>query len=131
MTDEIIVTIVGGIVVVILMVIGVIYAIKGLKRCKKQREAMIESDDDSSLVPEPEIVTIHAKVTDLQCEVKVYGTKAPEVKKEFRVYFEDDGKDTYEFIVPEEMYACFEKGQTGTLTLSDGNLYGFELDEKN
>ena len=131
MTDKIIVTIAGGIVVAILMVLGVIYAIKGLKQSKNQREAMSESDDDSSLFPEPETVTIHAKVTDLQCEVKVYGTKAPEVKKEFRVYFENDSKEQLEMIVSEDMYVCFEKGQTGTLTLSDGNLYGFELDENN
>ena len=87
------------------------------------------TDDDSALFPEPEVVELHATVTKLQCEVKVWGTKTPKVIKEFSVSFVDDTGTTYDFKIPEEMYEGFEEGQIGTLTLSNGNLYGFELDE--
>ena len=42
-----------------------------------------------------------------------------------KVELTEDGQ-RLSFPVPEEMYDGFEKGQTGTLTLIDGQLYGFE-----
>jgi hypothetical protein len=32
-------------------------------------------------------------------------------------------------MIPEEMYDGFEKGQTGQLSIVDGELYGFVLEE--
>ena len=50
-------------------------------------------------------------------------------KKHFYVKFRDDDGQIYDIRVSEEYYFAFEKGQTGTLTLLDGKLDSFVLDE--
>ncbi len=81
-----------------------------------------------SLDIEPTIVTLHAKVVDQRCFVTRTGTKIPKVVKHFVVIFQDDER-TYEIAVEEEMYDAFEIGQIGELTLIDGNIASYVLDE--
>lgn len=98
---------------------------------RKSEIAESEVTEDAELLAEPEITEIRATVSEIKCEVKVWGTKTPQVIKEFCVSFVDDTGKTYDFKVPEEMYEGFEEGQVGILTLSNGNIYGFTLYEKN
>ena len=72
---------------------------------------------------------IHVTVIDLCCAVRTIGYKTPETITIFTVIFQTDGDKILTFTVPQEMYDCFEKGQTGLLTIVDGNPYSFTLDE--
>lgn len=68
---------------------------------------------------------LRATVLDHTCEVRLVGTKTPKATKIFTVVFRTEDDKVLSFDVPEEMYDGFEKGQTGLLTLVDGELYGF------
>ena len=81
---------------------------------------------------EPQFPTEEIQVTVLNhtCEVRLIGTKTPKSTKIFTVVFRrEENGDILSFRVPEEMYDGFEIGQRGTLTVVDGALYGFALDE--
>ena len=90
----------------------------------------------SCVVSEDECVTYedgvehkHLKVMDHTCEVKLVGTKTPKATKIFTVVFRTEDDKVLTFNVPEEMYDGFEKGQEGILTVVDGELYGFAIEE--
>ena len=72
---------------------------------------------------------LRATVIDQSYTVQMVGTKTPKAAKRFCVFFETENGNTLSFQVPEEMYDGFEKGQTGLLTIVDGQLYGFAPDE--
>ena len=80
---------------------------------------------------EPQFTTeeIRATVVDHTCQVQLVGTKTPKATKIFTVVFRTEDSNILSLRVPEEMYDGFEKGQTGTLTIVDGELYGFSLVE--
>lgn len=92
--------------------------------CRKKPEPDISQKQDGP--PEPEYTTATATVTDMACWVETVGIKQPKTVKRFQVVFETDEGAPVKLDVPEELYDAFEKGQTGTLTLVDGQLYGFE-----
>ena len=79
--------------------------------------------------PEPETLTFHAKVAKMECATRYVGIKQPKLIKDFLVYFEDDDGTVYRILVDESDYCALEEGMTGMLTLIDGQLNGFELDE--
>ena len=68
---------------------------------------------------------IRATVIDHICQVQLVGTKTPKATKIFTVVFRTEGEQILPLNVPEDMYDGFEVGQTGLLTLVDGELYGF------
>ena len=104
------------------------FFIKTLKQCKckleKQEGAEITSDQ-----PEYTTTTVNATVADVLCYTKTVGIKMQKIVKEFAVVFRTEDGNVLKIIVPEEMYDGFEKGQTGILSLVDGEIYGFELTE--
>ena len=57
------------------------------------------------------------------------GIKIPKVVRHFVVIFQDDNEQTYEIAVKEDIYDGFEVGQIGKLTLTDGNIVSYILDE--
>ena len=77
---------------------------------------------------EPECTpqTFRATVVDMGCAVRTEGWKTPKTVRDFMVVFQTEDGQRLSFPVPEEMYDGFEKGQTGTLTLVDGQLYSFQ-----
>lgn len=91
--------------------------------CRKKPEPDTLQKQDAP--PEPVYTTATATVTDMACWVETVGIKQPKTVKRFQVVFETDGGEPVKLDVPEELYDAFEKGQTGTLTLVDGQLYGF------
>lgn len=95
---------------------------------KRQAEQQRQSQEDPF---EPKFATqeVRATVLDHTCEVKLVGTKTPKATKIFTVVFRTEDDEVLSFNVPEEMYDGFEKGQTGMLTVVDGELYGFALTE--
>lgn len=75
----------------------------------------------------PQKQTMSATVVDMRCGVKLVGIKTPKAVKEFVVTFESEEFGTFDLPVPEANYDGFDKGQTGQLTLVNGQLYSFVL----
>lgn len=94
----------------------------------KRKEAgsakMIEPDEQE-VTP----VTVKATVIDQSCSVKMVGIKTPKTVKVFTVIFQTETGEVLSLNVPEEMYDGFEVGQVGDLSMADGELYGFELQQ--
>ena len=90
-----------------------------------------DADQQAEIRCNTEFVTqeLRATVLDQTCEVKLVGTKTPKATKIFTVVFRTEDDKVLSFHVPEEMYDGFEKGQTGVLTVVDGELYGFAIEE--
>ena len=74
-------------------------------------------------------VTIKATVVEQTCCVKTTGIKTPKTIQEFSVIFKTENGEILKLNVPEEMYDGFEEGQFGILSVIDGELYGFDLEE--
>ncbi len=116
------------------LVLGALFAIilaailSSLIRNRKQGDAKIALHK-KRLDIEPTPVTIHAKVVDVRCFITREGTKIPKVVRHFVVIFQDDNEQTYEIAVKEDIYDGFEVGQIGKLTLTDGNIVSYILDE--
>lgn len=113
-------------VVLIFTVIGIIKVIKEKKAQKTNNT--IPTDKYDILKQEFETIEIKATVSEQFCCAKLVGTKAPKAVKEFTIIFKTDDGQLLKLSVPEEMYDGFEKGQYGLLTITDGELYSFDLD---
>ena len=113
-------------------VISATVVIGALITSKKQKNAPanIRNDNiDEEEFREPETLEFHATVIDMNCQTRTVGIKQPKVIKEFFIFFKDDCGKTFKIPVPEDMYDGFEINQKGSLTLVNGELYGFILDE--
>ena len=115
------------------VLIFVIYTISIRRRDK--RDDWDTPRSNPVLAEEPEeqeyaVLKVKATVTDMACGVKMVGLQTPKTVKEFAVAFQSATGQVYQFTVPEEMYEGLEKGQTGILSIVDGELYGFDIDEK-
>ena len=102
-------------------------------KTKPSKEEII-AEEDERLNAEGEIFETRAEVVDMACDTVSVGYQAyklPKAEKHFYVKFRDDDGQIYDIRVSEEYYFAFEKGQTGTLTLLDGKLDSFVLDEEN
>ena len=97
------------------------------KRQKAQNEAPKHSEDTST---EVQTVDLNVKVIDLKFETHYEGIKLPKLIKTFLVFFEDENGKVFNIEVSEENFDAFEIGQKGLLTLEDGQLYSFQLDEE-
>ena len=109
---------------------GTVYAavttLRQAKRLKAANPALEETPTGEAFTT----VTLKATVADIACAVKTEGWKVPKTVREFMVVFQTEDGKRLEFSVPEEMYDGFEKGQTGVLTLIDGQLYGFQPNQE-
>jgi len=68
---------------------------------------------------------VYATIVDHTCRVKTIGYQTPTTVQEFTVVFETEDGKLIRLDVPQDMYDGLEKGQTGLLTIVDGNLYSF------
>ena len=75
----------------------------------------------------PKKETFSATVVHMRCGVKMVGIKTPKAVTEFVVTFESKEFGTFDLPVTEAMYHNLEEGQTGKLTVSNGQLYSFVL----
>ena len=124
-----------GAVIICIFVACVIGVVRMLaKRIKQSQEIMVEpnhnsSEPVSSAEEDFPVKEFKATVLDQACTVKTVGTKTPKTVKEFAVLFSLSNGKTKSFLVPEEMYDGFEKGQVGVLTVVGEELYSFEIEE--
>ena len=107
---------------------------------KKQREITKNTSVDSDLCAgdadefkNPIEENFHAKVIDRICGINTKTSNAYKMVKtvkEFVIVFEDGEGKFRSVLVGEDMYDAFEEGQAGTLTLINGKIDSFVLDEE-
>ena len=98
----------------------VILPIISVRKYKKKLKEL-----ESEPVEEPTLTEINARVISMRCGTKMYGTKSPDLQKEFFVTFLTDDGETLEYKVEEEFYLSLYEDQTGTLAIVNGKFYGF------
>ena len=101
----------------------VIMPIIAVRKYKKRLNEL-----ESEPVEKLPLTEINVRVVSMRCGTKVYGTKSPELHKEFFVTFLTDNGETLEYKVEEEIYLSIYEDQTGTLATVNGNFYGFCAD---
>ena len=115
----------AGVIGIALVLFLFIYLFRNRKILRADAEQQTEIRCNTEFVTQE----LRATVLDQTCEVKLVGTKTPKATKIFTVVFRTEDDKVLSFHVPEEMYDGFEKGQTGVLTVVDGELYGFAIEE--
>ena len=117
----------GGIAIFVIIIMGILdYRKNKDKYLTKEQYRELE---EARLNDEGEITNAHAEVIDLECGVTTIGYQQPKAVKHFIIHFKYDNGDIIKIPVNEEMYRGFDIGLAGTLTLIDGQLNSFELDE--
>ena len=121
--------ILGGFSCGFIFIIG--FGIWIFKITKKQRKELKNSPPKEINLDEPptEPTVKKVKVINQFCETKVVGIKQLEAVEEFIITFEEPDGNIFNLPVPKECYDGFETGQKGLLSIIDGKLYGFELEE--
>ena len=108
----------------------IFYGIMMNKEEKRQKAQNATRDMSEDTPPEVQTVDLNVKVIDLKFETHYEGIKLPKLIKTFLVFFEDENGKVFNIEVSEENFDAFEIGQKGLLTLEDGQLYSFQLDEE-
>ena len=120
------------ILIPVFIVVFILIFVLDQKINKEKYAAMMkekEEEEDEEFEREAEIVTVHAEIVDMVCGTGMVGSyRLPKSSKTFIIKFSADSGEVYELSVPEEYYLELSVGQTGTLTIVEGNLDSFELD---
>ena len=119
----------ASLIIIAAIVLSVMaFVIAGIKY-KKDHPDGIDAEIEKMFVdPESVTTTVRATVIDMACSAEMVGTKMPKAVRNFVVIFQTENGEILKINVPEEMYDGFDKGQTGILTLADGDLYSFEIE---
>jgi len=128
MTYDQIVTLVGS--MIIAAVFFIIIPVCAIRDAKKGKPPTVE---ERLATYEPDIKTFHAEVIDIACGVYTNGGQSytqPQTVKEFCIKFRGGDGNIHDVLIEESLYDAFEIGQRGTLTLINGNLNSFVLDEQ-
>ena len=119
----------ASLIIIAAIVLSVMaFVIAGIKY-KKDHPDGIDAEIEKMFVdPESVTETVRATVIDMACSAEMVGTKMPKAVRNFVIIFQTEDGEILKINVPEEMYDGFDKGQTGILTLADGDLYSFEVE---
>lgn len=119
----------ASLIIIAAIVLSVMaFVIAGIKY-KKDHPDGIDAEIEKMFVdPESVTETVRATVIDMVCSAEMVGTKMPKAVRNFVIIFQTEDGEILKINVPEEMYDGFDKGQTGILTLADGDLYSFEIE---
>ena len=100
---------------------------KNGKEYKKQMDEIEEKKFAEEAVSE----SFHAEITDMVCSTGMVGSyRLPKSEKTFLIIFKNDEGDLYQIRVGEEIYTSLEVGMRGMLTILEGRLDSFVLDEE-
>ena len=125
MTFEIWCIIIGVGIVVGAIVLMAVYFVKNKDKIRQDAYELEERKlNDDGL-----ICTVHAEVINMECGVNTVGHNEPKAIKYFIITFKCDDGELLHVSVPEVFYTGLEIGLVGMLTLVDGQLKSFELDE--
>ena len=103
---------IGGIVLILLSIAAVIFSVKSKKRINKTLSAGL------------------AEVREMNARVKGLSSKETDGGKKHSVVFENEAGEEIEISVTEEIFSEFKEGESGLLTLADGELLSFVIDEE-
>ena len=90
----------------------------------KQKEKTESNSSPSEIKTEFETVKFKAQIVDLRCRVDMVGIKTQKAVTIYTVEFKTDEK-IIKLDIPQEMYDGLEIGQSGEVTLVEGELYSF------
>ena len=104
---------IGGIVLILLSIGAVIFSVKSKKHIDKMLSAGL------------------AEVTEMKaCTKELVTEDNGDGGKKFFVIFENEANEEIKVSVNEEIFGDFKKGESGLLTLADGELLSFVIDEE-
>ena len=129
MTQTETILLIGGILLAVLLAVIIPINIHVQKKGKKNAP----SGEEHTEYDEPDTLTRHVTVLDMACGVSTVGYqsyKQPKAVKTFLIKFADDEQNIYDIPVSEGMYDAFEVEQKGTLTIINGQIDSFVLDEE-
>ena len=102
-----------------------------LKKNGKKYEKQMEEREAEIFAEEAVSESFHAEITDMICGTGMVGSyRLPKSEKAFLIILKNDGGDLYQLRVDEEIYTSLEVGMRGVLTILEGRLDSFELDEE-
>ncbi len=121
----------GLIIFGVMIAVIVICVVWDLKKNKAKYDKAAEEHIEKTFSEEAEVVSFHAEITDMICGTGMVGSyRLPKSEKTFLVIFKSDEGEITELRVSEEMYSSLEIGMRGKLTILEGHLDSFELDEE-
>ncbi len=103
---------IGGIALLLVSIAAVIFSLKSGKRINKMLSAGL------------------AEVKEYKARVKEALTSDEEGGKKHFVIFETEANEEIKVSVNEEIFADFKVGESGILTLADGELLSFVIDDE-
>lgn len=115
------------IIIAFIVISALAFVVAGIKYKKEHPDGIDAEIDEMFVKPETMTESFRVTVVDMVCYADMTGTKSPKSKRVFTVSFETESGEILKKNVTEEMYDGFDKGQTGVLTLVDGDLYSFEI----
>ncbi len=108
------------------IIIFALYIRKIIKPYKQRESEKVESiSSHLEIKTEFETVKFQAEIIDLSCHVDMVGIKTPKTVTIYTVEFKTDEKEIIKLEIPQEMYDGLEIGQSGEVTLVEGELYSF------
>ena len=121
----------GFIIFALMIAIIVIVTVWDLKKNKNKYAEEAKEYEEKKFSEEANVITHHAEIVDMLCGTGMVGSyRLPKSEKTFLIIFRDDEGGTTELAVGEEVYLSLEVGMKGMLTILEGHLDSFELDEE-
>ena len=114
----------------VVLIACIVYPFCDLKKNKKKYEDEAEEYVEKKFAEEAEVEAFQAEIVDMVCGTGMVGSyHLPKSQKTFLVVFKNDSGEMREICVSENVYLSLEVGMRGMLTLLNGNLDSFELND--
>jgi hypothetical protein len=128
-TDQVL--LLGGGIFALMIVVIFFSVVWDLKKNKKKYDAEHEEYIEKTFSEEAEVEAFHAEIVDMVCGTGMVGSyRLPKAQKTFLVNFKAENGEMREICVSEDVYLSLEIGMSGMLTIVEGNLDSFELENK-
>ena len=126
MTKEQLILLIGGVFALAILAIIIPIAINSFRN-KRGKYKNRRAREDEMLENAITVKKVNAQVINVGCNII---TEENRQIKQFLVSFRTEEDEFLHFYVTEAYHDAFEFGQRGLLTLVDGNLDSFELENK-
>ncbi len=118
-------------VMIAVIIICVVWDLKKNKDKYDKIQKEIDEKIEREFEREGEVITMHAEIVDMICGTGMVGSyRMPKSVKSFVIVFKNDEGEKLELLVPEEYYTELSVGQRGKLTVLEGRLDSFMLEEE-
>ena len=114
----------------VVLIVCIVYPFWDLKKNKKKYEDEAKEYVEKKFAEEAEVEAFQAEIVDMVCGTGMVGSyHLPKSQKTFLVVFKNESGEMREICVSENVYLSLEVGMRGMLTLLNGNLDSFELND--